>query len=841
MKHTCWPYQGLAAAALVAGLLLPQTSHADQLARFDFNEGSGVTTTDPLTGLVGTLGQPFDVNVDFSQLQDSSPSGLPGDRCLTNSGAGFLIADDSSAAVLDIREGPITLETWLYIDGTTPALNAQGMIGYGGSYKMGLRGGWQVFTLFGLVDITNTVTGLLPSDQWVHAAAAWEPGVGVHFFVNGVETFVEYTNALSARAPVHHFLGLGSEGTSMSLVAAFDRMRIHHALLTAADLDNVAASPKAPLPTTLVSYNFDEASFPCTNAIAPELPAVPGPAFVAAQTSPEWASDSPTGQAGDYSLNFLNQTYPVRQFISFPGAAPFDLAVNDSSYTLQAWVKLPTTGIDARRVIYRTAGPRPQVSLSINVNRGLHTTFYGNADFASSVIVPNDNRWHHVAAVMDYPTANVHFYLDGVLRQTMTRTKTTGTSTANPPNPLTIGKESDTAFFHGSLDRVVIDNTALTAAQLDFPAAPGLATFPTLAAHPADVTTNLGATVVFTATPSSDTPVAVRWYYRAHLADPVGIPLNEQTTTLTLNNITDQDLGFYSLVVTNAAGVAESYAAQLQRTPVAGLIDFEAPHYLSGAVDRQDSWTTDANTDAARVLTATEIGAALSVAGQPEGDNVHGGDQALVVGLAGASSASIRPVAGVENATHVTFEFWARPFAGPVNGNIFITVENAAGTRAAGVRFGPATSIDYGLVSGAWVPTGLTWDSTNWYHLKFELDYDAHTYNFYVNGARQNLNPVPFYAAGSDSFRQIRVFRGSNQSGVIIDDVNIIPGLRITSITTSNNNVTIKWEGGQPPYQLQRRSALDGGTWEDVGGTTNGTEASDTMGTGSMFYRIRGN
>lgn len=77
---------------------------ANKLARFDFSEGTGYTTTDPTTGLLGSLGQSFDANVDYAQLMDASPSGLPGDRCLTNSGTAFLIADASATPVLDIRE-----------------------------------------------------------------------------------------------------------------------------------------------------------------------------------------------------------------------------------------------------------------------------------------------------------------------------------------------------------------------------------------------------------------------------------------------------------------------------------------------------------------------------------------------------------------------------------------------------------------------------------------------------------------------------------------------------------------------------------------------------------------
>ena len=51
------------------------------------------------------------------------------------------------------------------------------------------------------------------------------------------------------------------------------------------------------------------------------------------------------------------------------------------------------------------------------------------------------------------------------------------------------------------------------------------------------------------------------------------------------------------------------------------------------------------------------------------------------------------------------------------------------------------------------------------------VDYTTKTYDFSINGAQVNASPIPFYNALSDNFSQIRIFRGANQSGMIVDDL----------------------------------------------------------------------
>jgi hypothetical protein len=150
----------------------------------------------------------------------------------------------------------------------------------------------------------------------------------------------------------------------------------------------------------------------------------------------------------------------------------------------------------------------------------------------------------------------------------------------------------------------------------------------------------------------------------------------------------------------------------------------------------------------------------------------------MVSGL-GGSAATIRQISGLETEQFVQLEIWARPLSagttGALIGNIFLTMEDSSGERAAAFRFGPA-GIDYGTNIGTvWQSSGLTWDDQTWYQLTLTVDYSAKTYNFAVNGNQLNLDPIPFYNAASDDFRQLRIFRGTNQAGMIVDDLSVMP------------------------------------------------------------------
>lgn len=547
------------------------------LLDFQFNEGSGFEVLDTAQNQVGYFGTSrFDPAVDTVSLVDDSPSGQSGDRAFANNGKGFLIGDTGADQVLNITNGPITMESWLKINGSVlPGVN-EGIASYGGSYKFGFKNGILVFTLLGKADITNTFIPVLPVDQWIHVATAWDPGVGVNFHVTTdsgggnfvtTSTFVANTNT-TARALQNTYLSVGNEGFGNPLVASYDRFRIHQALLAPTDLDVDPLNSKAPFASTKVVYHFNESNLPALNSLTPNLPLAQGNSLAAATFGPAWTNDAPSGLPGDHALAFNLDVPANRQRINVdysPGLV--DLRANNTNYTLEAWVKLPEVMPTTRMVLFRTAeqssAPTFRVSLSITPARALQTTVYGVTDFiGTAALVPNDGQWHHVAAVMvNY--AQVRFYIDGVFKQSLNRTSAnapTGTG-SSPTHNLLMGLESDALYFKGFLDRVRISNQALTNGELD--AAKIIGT-PYISSQPANVTVTVQGNASFSATAGGSGTLSYQWLFA-----PAGNPASKSNVpggnspTLNLTNVQPAQDGWYSLLVSNANGSTESTQARL--------------------------------------------------------------------------------------------------------------------------------------------------------------------------------------------------------------------------------------------------------------------------------------
>jgi hypothetical protein len=201
---------------------------------------------------------------------------------------------------------------------------------------------------------------------------------------------------------------------------------------------------------------------------------------------------------------------------------------------------------------------------------------------------------------------------------------------------------------------------------------------------------------------------------------------------------------------------------------------FESPTFTAGtSINTQDSWTST-TPDRARVLTTDEIAAELATMGLSTSMPVRSGSQALFVSGIGGSSATVRQVNGLAEESQVLLDVWARPLTGTAVGNVFLTLEDSQGDRAAAFRFGPNSSIDYGTaVTGFWQPTGLLWNPDSWYQLGLQVDYSTKTYDFTIDGVKVNASPIPFYSVNADNFSQLRIFRGSNQAGMIVDDLSV--------------------------------------------------------------------
>jgi hypothetical protein len=462
--------------AAVCGATLVCHAQAQPQFQLPFNEGAGNTITDSAGGLTGPLGIYLDPVEDVAFIaNDYAPAGVSGDHSLQFQGTGYLLADDSANKILNITNGPITIEAWVYLTSPSPGSTLWECVArYGASYKLGMRGRNLAFTLLGKADIFSG--RILPAYEWVHVAAVWNPGAGVTFYTNGVGNTVNNAQT-SARPVFDNYLGIGFEGPSPSTTPQkfpgfMDRLRIHHAALTVGQIDSDPVNPKPVYPETLVAYNFNHANLPAQNSAATLLPAGLPHAILPGWTSPTWTSDTPGGQPGDYALEFAalssGGVIPQSATVLDPSST---IAMNPANgdYTLEAWIKLPSTfPSNTRRIIYQYQGT-PGFALSLNTDRTLHTTAFGKVDQVSSALVPNDEAWHHVA-VVHQDGLEFRFYVDGVLGDT--RAYALGFGSGTLPR-FTIGSAFNGALpFVGKMDRLRFTNQALTPEQFDFPAGP---------------------------------------------------------------------------------------------------------------------------------------------------------------------------------------------------------------------------------------------------------------------------------------------------------------------------------------------------------------------------------
>lgn len=68
---------------------------------------------------------------------------------------------------------------------------------------------------------------------------------------------------------------------------------------------------------------------------------------------------------------------------------------------------------------------------------------------------------------------------------------------------------------------------------------------------------------------------------------------------------------------------------------------------------------------------------------------------------------------------------------------------------------------------------------------------------------------------------------------------NLTPLMFVTSLTRTNNTVTLSWKGGIPPFSIQSKTNLTDASWTAAGSTTN-QSTSVNVGASTGFYRIQG-
>jgi Concanavalin A-like lectin/glucanases superfamily/Glycosyl hydrolases family 2, sugar binding domain/Glycosyl hydrolases family 2/Glycosyl hydrolases family 2, TIM barrel domain/Immunoglobulin domain len=201
----------------------------------------------------------------------------------------------------------------------------------------------------------------------------------------------------------------------------------------------------------------------------------------------------------------------------------------------------------------------------------------GNPDTTILSTTPiNDGNWHLCVATRAQCTGAINLYVDGKLEATGAG----GTNTLNASSSLVFGRiASGGNYFDGSLDEVEIFNRALGNNEIyalynngAFPQ-----TTPTILLTPASQTLDVGGTASFSAQAIGGN-LSYQWDFN-------GTPMPGATNnTFLLTNVTLSAAGSYSIVVSNAAGIASNLVTLTVQQPALTLL-----HRYSFVSDASDS------------------------------------------------------------------------------------------------------------------------------------------------------------------------------------------------------------------------------------------------------------
>jgi len=214
--------------------------------------------------------------------------------------------------------------------------------------------------------------------------------------------------------------------------------------------------------TPLLDFEFDETSTDSVKDSVNGLVATPDDT----SNAPTSITDTPSGQSGDRAINFDAGQHMTAQDPDLK----IQLDPNDSSFTLQAWVKF--SGNPANRsVFFFNNGPGGAISFSVNTDRTVFVTTLGILDAQSAAAIPDDGKWHHIA-VVHQNGVELRYYVDGVLGDT--KPYTSGVIFTRTQTYFGLGSEPGGGLqYVGALDRLKVTAGALTVDQLDSKAATG--------------------------------------------------------------------------------------------------------------------------------------------------------------------------------------------------------------------------------------------------------------------------------------------------------------------------------------------------------------------------------
>ena len=244
-------------------------------------------------------------------------------------------------------------------------------------------------------------------------------------------------------------------GASIELAKASRDDDLTMSLFRAADPVETVQQVIGAEPSVVAHYRFDEQTGPIVDSIGGRNGLLSGDAE-------RVEGGLLDGGGRSFSADGINGQVSV----------PYDIALNPTDLTVEAWVKVTGGEGTWRSVITsRTGSGGGGLKEGFNIYAGIDDRwqFWTGDGTWQQLVGPavELNRWHHIVATFDSVTGTKRLYINGVPTESMSQGYTP--MQLGTVNPLTIGaggSTGETFFWPGQIDEVAIYSEALSSASV---------------------------------------------------------------------------------------------------------------------------------------------------------------------------------------------------------------------------------------------------------------------------------------------------------------------------------------------------------------------------------------
>ncbi|GAA4097831.1 LamG domain-containing protein [Mucilaginibacter panaciglaebae] len=305
--------------------------------------------------------------------------------------------------------------------------------------------------LFSNCSSTAYSTGTVSLNTWHMVSTVYLYSANeILFYIDGVlsgTTTGIASPSSTSNSNVHFGFDQLATPNNAAFIGAMDDARIYSVAFNAADLGVLY---NAPNPTGLLAYwsldnNADDLS---------------GNHFFGTPYNTLAVGDRFGNANSAYNFNGTSS------YITAPDLAAFgNLRLNNTDFTLNAWVKVPTLG-SAMQIMAKRSSTAGGWGWSITTSGYDFFGPGGGMTSSTGTTAITAGSWHMVTVTYQYSTGLLTHYVDGVAAGSYSGVFPTPTSVTNG---LVIGRDDlgPNYFFNGNLDDIRIYNKALTSTEIN--------------------------------------------------------------------------------------------------------------------------------------------------------------------------------------------------------------------------------------------------------------------------------------------------------------------------------------------------------------------------------------